>query len=422
MIHRISTATVVALSVAASGLLLVNTAGASAAAGAAADNVRPTNFALQASGYATRVSGGQVPSGSDRSAFQVIGCTNLAGLDKNNYEAEVDLGLLGTASAAKTRVRTTEGDGVVSAWSRDSIAKVVLVDSATSRLTLKGVSSTSRAFHDRSGFHATTNRSVTEIFTTVAGVKLNRRIPTAGNPVLIPGIAKISLGPSMKRAGAGGAAASADALRIELLPSGTVVRLAHSRAQIDSGAVSGIFRGSSYASKAQAASGRVTSKMTPYLVMPCQGTDGDVKRRSIAKLNPAGLSLTGLFTAQLGEQRDNSAEAWERGKVSGLNLGQGDLVVRAIVGQANVHFVKGEGVSTDIKGSTLGRVTTEGSDVTIPRSGVLRIPRVAKLERNVVTRTPRSITVIALRVTLLDGTGAVVNLGRASVGFTPSAF
>nr|MBA3308568.1 hypothetical protein [Nocardioidaceae bacterium] len=107
MFHRISTATVVALSVAASGLLLINPATAASAAGAAA-NTRPTHFALQASGYATRVSGGQVPASSDRSAFQVIGCTNLAGLDKNNYEAEVDLLPLGTLSAAKTRVRTTE--------------------------------------------------------------------------------------------------------------------------------------------------------------------------------------------------------------------------------------------------------------------------------------------------------------------------
>lgn len=422
MIHRISTATVVALSVAASGLLLVNPATAASAANAAAANVRPTHFALQASGYATRVTGGDIPAGSDRSAFQVIGCTNLAGLDKNNYEAEVDLSPLGTLSAAKTRVWTTQRDGVVSAWARNSIAKVVLVDSATTTLTLKGVSSTSRAYHNRSGFHAATTRSVAEIFTTVAGVRIDQDIPTAGNPVLIPGIARISLGPSTERAGPNGAYATADALRVELIPSGTIVRLAHSRAKINSGIKSGVFRGSSYGSKAQAAGGTVTSKMTPYLVMPCQGTDGDIQRRSIAGLNPAGLKLTGLSTAQFGEQKAQSAEAWERGRVAGLNLGQGDLVVKAIVGRANVHFVAGEGVTKDIKGSTLGRVSVGGDTVTIPKSGVLRIAGVAKLERNVVTRTKRSITVIALRVTLLDGTGAVVNLGRASVGFTPSAF
>ncbi len=417
MFHRISTATVVALSVAASGLLLINPATAASAARAAA-NTRPTHFALQASGYATRVTGGQVPAGSDRSAFQVIGCTNLAGLDKNNYEAKVDLGPVGTVTAARTRVWTTARDGVVSAWARDGIERVVLAKTATTSLVLEGVQSTSRAFHNSSGFHAVTTRSVASI--RLAGVEQD--LPTAGNPVLIPRIAKISLGPSRTSHGPSGAKASADALRVELLPSGTVVRLAHSRAQIDSGVKSGIFRGSSYASKAQTAGGRVTSKMNPYLVMPCQGTDGSVQRRSIASLNPNGLHLTGLSTAQFGQQRDNMADAWERGKVSRLNLGQGDLVVKAIVGQANVHFATGEGVSKDIKGSTLGRVTSEGNDVIIPKFGALKIPGVAKLERNVVTRTPRSITVIALRVTLLDGTGAVVNLGRASVGFTPSAF
>ena len=40
----------------------------------------------------------------------------------------------------------------------------------------------------------------------------------------------------------------------------------------------------------------------------------------------------------------------------------------------------------------------------------------AKLERNVVDEDPSGIEVVALRVTLLDGSGAVIDLGEAKLG------
>ncbi len=75
-------------------------------------------------------------------------------------------------------------------------------------------------------------------------------------------MAKISLGPVKKDVNAQGASIQADAVRVKLFPSDTVVYLAHSRATINGGVVSGLFRGSAYASKATAAGGRVTSGKT----------------------------------------------------------------------------------------------------------------------------------------------------------------
>jgi hypothetical protein len=50
---------------------------------------------------------------------------------------------------------------------------------------------------------------------------------------------------------------------------------------------------------------------------------------------------------------------------------------------------------------------------------VLEIPGVAKLERGVVTRSRHGLAVIGLRVTLLDGSGAIVNLAEASLRIRP---
>jgi hypothetical protein len=67
------------------------------------------------------------------------------------------------------------------------------------------------------------------------------------------------------------------------------------------------------------------------------------------------------------------------------------------------------------KGTRLGSITANGQTQTFPPSGVITIPGVAKLERKVVSKSTTGITVIALRVTLLDGSGAVINLGEAKL-------
>ena len=63
----------------------------------------------------------------------------------------------------------------------------------------------------------------------------------------------------------------------------------------------------------------------------------------------------------------------------------------------------------------LGSITAGGKTVTFPPTGVLEIPGVARLEQHVVSRTAHGIKVVALRVTLLDGSGAVINLGEAAL-------
>lgn len=66
-----------------------------------------------------------------------------------------------------------------------------------------------------------------------------------------------------------------------------------------------------------------------------------------------------------------------------------------------------------IDGTTIGTIIANGEPQTFPDTDVLEIPGVARLERNIVKKTPNGMSVISLRITLLDGTGAVLNLGLA---------
>lgn len=431
MIRRIVT-TGVSLSVAASGLLLTSPTGLAAPSAAAAAGTTPTHYALSASGYSTRISGGQLPAGSDKTAFQVIGCTNKAGLNKSNTEVGVNLSPLVRVKGATTNVSTTQKNGVVTSRAENNIARAVLGQRRTgATLVVKGIKSVSRAFHGSKGFHAKTNTRVASIQLDLDGSggappALDVQIPTVGNPVIVDGIAKISLGHRVTRHDRHGALASADALRVRLFLTNTTVYLAHSRATINDGVVSGVFKGSAYASKVNAANGTVTSGKTPLIVMPCQGTNGKVIRRDVARVNPKGLVIKGLHADESADQTAKTAFGYERGRVARVRIfdATNRIVVRGIVGKANVRYAAGQGVTTNTKGSAIFGVRVGGSPRAFGADGVIKVGGVAKLEAHIVNKNKRSIQVTELRITLLGGAnnGVEVDLGVAKVGFTKSAF
>lgn len=410
------------VALAASGLLLT-TSPSQAGLSTAASAPVATHFAFEASGYSTRVVGGQLPAGSDRTAFQVIGCTNKAGLSKRNAEATANFTPLITVTAAKTHVWTTLNNGVASSWAQNKISQVTLGDSTTpSSATINGITSRSHAFHNSTGFHARTTTAVVSVDPDGSGPLPPQSGPTPGNPIVIPGVARISVGPKQTSHGPNGASAQADALRVKIIPTGTVAYFAHSRATIGGGVVSGLFRGSSYASRATALDGHVTSGKTPFLVMPCQGTNGVFIRRDVARINPNGLILKGLHADQVADQTTMKAYGHERGRVARLRLGNttDQLVVRGIVGRANVYFVKGQGITKDVKGSHVLGVTLNGQRTFFGPDNTIEIPGLVLLERHIVKRTKLTIQITELRATLLGGpdTGAVIDLGVAKVGFT----
>ena len=86
----------------------------------------------------------------------------------------------------------------------------------------------------------------------------------------------------------------------------------------------------------------------------------------------------------------------------------------------NVERLRNGTLRRNTSGTTLGTITVNGRTETIPASGVLEIPGVAKLERNVVDKIANGLHVVSLRVTLLDGSGAVFELGEASLRISRS--
>jgi hypothetical protein len=140
-------ATCVAVAVAAPP---ASSAGAPADAAALPPGTTLTPFAMTASAYGSRVQGGEIPADSGRTAFSYIGCTKLAGKSRPNQLVEANLGNEGVVQGVDTRSWTTRTDnGVVNSFAKTDIAYARIGD-----LVLRNIALKTRAWHDRTGFHA----------------------------------------------------------------------------------------------------------------------------------------------------------------------------------------------------------------------------------------------------------------------------
>lgn len=79
--------------------------------------------------------------------------------------------------------------------------------------------------------------------------------------------------------------------------------------------------GSAFGSRVKSLDENVNSKFTPFIKMPCQGTDGKIRHQVVAEVNPSGPALRGLSAAQRSDQFVNSAYGWEKGRVAKLRIG-----------------------------------------------------------------------------------------------------
>lgn len=408
------------LTLTATGALAAGLTGSTAQAVIAPDTV-PTKFAMRAAGYGSLAEGGQIPANSDTTAYQALSCTNRAGLDRHNNVASVAVPGLGELSQVDTRTWTTKRattQGVeVASNSVNSIERITMGDASTGTLEINAITSRSRAFHNARGFHAKTATHIGSIdYTDATGAVQTFPIPTPDQPVETP-LATLKVGNSNTHHSADHAGATANALVIESALTGTIARIARSTAHIDNGVKHGLFHGFSAASSAHGLDGNLKSGRNPLSLMPCQGTDGKEQVKSLVSLDVApNIRLQGLSSRQQGEQTRTTASGFERSRVNVADLvsDAGDrLVINNVIGRANV-MRSGNRVTTDTKGTDMGAVFLNGESLAFPESEkILEIPGVAKLEREIVTRYPSGLFVTALRVTLLDGSGAVLNLGQA---------
>jgi hypothetical protein len=417
---RVTSAAVALVATAAMTTGVTTLTETSAEAGAA--RTQDAGYALGASGFGTRLDGGQLPAGSRVTAFMVLGCSTRTGVHRENHEAEATLPGLGTASGIRTDVWTRRGGGGVHSYSENRIAKVTIGQMGLGSLELTAIDSLSHTWHDAKGFHAQTSTSVGGIaFVGPDGVAHQQKLPTPNQPLEIPGLAKIEVGSSVKRVSSEAAIAVANALKISLVPTGSTLKLAHSSSRVLDGVKHGTFHGSSAATRVSAADGNLTSGPNPLSLMSCRGTDGRLVTKSIADLNLGDqVVVQAAQSQQRGTQRRHKSVAMERGTLAMISLGGGQLVIKGVVGQANVTRTDRGRTTKSATGTTVGSIVVNGQEQSVPTGGQsVEVPGLARVLPGVVEKTRHGISVVALRIQLLDGTLATIDLGVARASIRP---
>ncbi|WP_148612199.1 choice-of-anchor P family protein [Nocardioides rubriscoriae] len=392
---------------------------AGSAKAAAAQKVR-TKFALSSSAYGSRVDGGSVPANSRDTAYQRIGCTNVAGTDLNNYVAEQTIPGLGKVEGVHTRVWTAKLGNTVSSYSKHSIARVIIGSSALGSLELQGVTSLSQAFNKDGRYGTSVHNDIARIVLKAAGAPVQElAIPAPGQTLTVPGIATISLGKSNKKVTRDFARVSANVVDVSVIPLGTRVRVAQTNAAIQGGIRHGVFKGYAAGVEARGLADNLKVGRTPLTIVPCPGTDGVDEGKDIAGVGLGDLGdLKGVASGVNARNFARVAKGTVAGRVAQVSLLGGRVEVNGILGVANVKRERGV-ITRNSKGSTVLEIIIDGQSYQIPAIGSLEIPGLVKLQDRIEIRTKNGLKVIGLRITLLDGTGAVLDLGVAQLGIRP---
>lgn len=380
----------------------------------------PTSFAFGGQGYAARVDGGSLPANAGRVALATVGCTNQAGVSHWGKLATLNLPGLGTLNGMQTHAFTTTNAALTSSWTVQKAAGLDLLNIGNlGQLSLTGISSITHAYHDSSGYHATTKAGLAKITLTIAGIPINIPVPPVGQTVNIPGLANITLGAGTTKVTNTSASADLDAIKIEIIPLNVTVWVGHAQSRIAGGVRSALFRGGAYGASANAGTGVLKLGKTPNLPMSCQGTGGHVKSTSTAGIQLGDLAIGALAASDLGKSTTTGANMWAEGDVASLDWPTAGLSITGIEAHASAVLRHGV-VTTSTAGTSDGTIILNGQVYDLPLGGTLTIPGIASITSDVETQFNDGVSVVALQISLLDGTGAVIDLGYAKAQIFPS--
>lgn len=384
-----------------------------------------TPFTMGASAYGTRVRGSAIPAGSAETGYEVMGCNRFAPKAKSNYIASVDVPGLGTVDGVRTKVWTVQKGNKTSSISRHTIAGIDLVDSPLGSLRIGAVETEAETFNTGgpSGTYGAkvTNSLAKIVFTPPGGAPQNLTLPSPNAPITIPGLAKISIGKKATSHGVDFAEARGIGIRIKVIPTDTEVIIGQTRSSLMLNRTRGIFNGYGAGIQARIIGDVAQVGRNAYQPIPCIGTDGKDVIKELASADLSPLATTGDVAGGVNAKKTaRGAYARAAGKVANVSIGDGALDITAVTGVAEVRRTRTGDLTRSDKGTTVGAITANGTAYSLDALGNLEIPGVAKLQADVTQKLSNGLKVIGLRVTLLDGSLAVVDLGVALAKIRPT--
>jgi hypothetical protein len=383
---------------------------------------RPTHFAMTAAADVGRVLQFQTqpPPTSGAVGARVV-CANRTG--QRDEAAAADVDMLGVSiHDARSVAWTSRTGGKTVSSSRATIGSVDIVDPSIGTVTLSGIVSLSQAWHGRHGFHQSSHPTLASIVLHPrSGDDVTYPVPEPGHSVTIEDTIRVGVGRVEGGRTEHSAWAQVDAVTIRPL-SGAFrkFKLAHSQARLQGGVGEQIYGGIALPGLGHDASGLLDSARDSVETVPCVGSGGGLS---------GGTGIASTLSDTVTARR---VGAYQR---SGLDSGGRPRVVViseirkvTIDGGIEIWGIHGRAASSRSRdgyvlsrhGSVVRRVLFNGERVRLLGRDSVKVGDIAVLEPLVVKKSKGSIEVTALRVTMLDGSGQVFDLGFARATLRPS--
>jgi hypothetical protein len=407
-----------------------------------------TPFAYQGSAYGTRVTAGEPGQGgvsSGRTAWSVLGCTSMApvryskgsNLTKVNANDFIQIGAVDSFTSTYRKPEEKH----FGSRSVNKAANIILGPDTGPRLKIAALTTTANAFNKKGRYGATadvdllgvdalnvspdgsaTPGPLADLLDAIdeGDDQLVETVITgAGSEGIdIPGLGTVyPAGKASTKVRSASAAAGAYGIRVAL-ENGSQVNIGRAWSSITVADPAGVFVGDASGLDAVVGEGALGVGRTPFQNMPCRGTAGRWLTNPLASApQNAQLNADVLKAEVYGKPfQDGRAIARSRASVADVTLGGGALEIKGIVGQVNVfQSRKGRVVRRTVEGTKVGAIIADGEPQELPTPGdPLEIPGLAKIEFGKRENLgKRGLRVHAIRVTLLDGTGLVLNIGTA---------
>jgi hypothetical protein len=407
-------------------------------------------YLLFSSAFGTRVKADQAGFSSGPSAYISSGCTHKVPLSKTNDVSGVDTGTSGiTIGAVDSVARSYRAKmgGLASTVSRaaSDVADVEVGDPSTLQLQIKALHGVSTAWANKKGFHAGSSLSLGDTALVGSDASQFQQVSdllngptsqvlttlTQNGPIVIPGLAQISLGAAHHRVAKRFAFANTTALVIDVFqsssqtkpaPGDTRITVGRSFARIAKYDYSGIFGGEAYGAQATLLNGVANVGKNVEMPLRCEGTAGKVRSEALAALtlpsgNPLALSTVESDVYGTRGVPKGGATDWTSSRIAEVDLGGGQLVIKGIYVKTKA-WRGADGKLHRRVYRSIGSITANGQTYAAPAPGQsLTIPSLATITVPKATWTRTGVGATALRLTVLDNSAGdtVVDLANSRV-------